>query len=86
MSSVLFTPIDWNDPLEVVIVIAASCFILVSVFANRLQISFLHRGGGFLTYSKFATNVKFGVDISSKFGMAFLYWPSVLVALYFLVS
>jgi len=79
-----FTAIHWDDPIEIAIFLAGTSFSIISLVANRVNVPFLHREGGLMTYSKFATNVEFGISISSKWGMALLYWPSVLLGTYFL--
>jgi len=79
-----FTGVDWKDPLEISYFFVCVTFCVVCLLANRVNLPFLHRQGGLLTYSKFAADVKFGVDISSQWGMALLYWPSMLLGAYFL--
>ena len=48
--------------------------------ANLFNIPFLTRGGGLLSYSKFAKNVEFGIHVPSRFGMLCLYFPAFLYA------
>lgn len=80
-----FTPPDFSARVDQLVVFFLVFFIFTATLANRLNIPFLTRDGGLLTYSKFAQGVKVGPDLPSRVGMVMLYAPSMVIGCYNLV-
>ena len=70
---------DPSVPADAAILILLVFFIFTAAFANLCKIPFLTRGGGLLTYSKFASGVTFGLNVPAKVGMFLLYAPAAVV-------
>ena len=81
-----FVGVDFSSPLDVMLFGVCVFYSLTSLFANRLNVKYLTRDGGFLTYSKFAKGVQFGPSVSSRFGMALLYSGGFALALVYLAA
>ena len=75
-----FTMPDLSNPLDIAMVTFLVVFIPIAGLANRVDLPFLSRGGGLLSYSKFAKGVTFGISLPSRLGMLTLYFPSVIIA------
>lgn len=58
-----------SESVDLVMIIALSLFIVIALTGNTLQIPFLTRTGGLLTYSKFAQGIKIGIMLPSRIGM-----------------
>ena len=71
----MLTMPDLSDPLDVAVVGLLAFFIPVAALANHVNLPFLTRGGGLLSYSKFAKGVDFGISLPSRHGMLLLYAP-----------
>ena len=76
----MLTMPDLSDPLDVAVVGLLAFFIPVAALANHVNLPFLTRGGGLLSYSKFAKGVDFGISLPSRHGMLLLYAPAGAIA------
>lgn len=76
-----FTPPDFSSTLDCGLVALLSVFCVTSALANKINIPFFTRGGGLLTYSKFAAGFSSGPTLPSRLGMTLLYSPAMFVAL-----
>lgn len=65
----MMTMPDLSEPLDLAVVGLLAFFIPVAILANRVNLPFLTRGGGLLSYSKFAKGVTFGIALPSRLGM-----------------
>jgi len=82
----MITGLDLGSGLDQALVGFYVFFIFTGSLANKLNVPFLTRDGGLITYSKFASGVSFGPNVSTRNGMMFLYTPGILIALYFFVQ
>ena len=71
---------ELSEPLDLAVVGLLAFFIPVAILANRVNLPFLTRGGGLLSYSKFAKGVTFGIALPSRLGMLILYAPAAAIA------
>merc|ERR1712195_109726 len=71
-----------SEPLDVFILVLGVGFALLAGSANLMQLPFLTRTGGLLTYSKFASGLKMKGMIPSRVGMMMLYAPAMCLAIY----
>ena len=69
----MMTMPELSEPLDLAVVGLLAFFIPVAILANRVNLPFLTRGGGLLSYSKFAKGVTFGIALPSRLGMLILY-------------
>jgi hypothetical protein len=71
-----------SEPLDLVIVALLAILIPVVALANRVNLPFLTRGGGLLTYGKFAQRAASStwLSVPSRLGMLLLYAPTAAVA------
>jgi len=74
-----------SEPLDVFILVLGVGFALLAGSANLMQLPFLTRTGGLLTYSKFASGLKMKGMIPSRVGMMMLYAPAMCLAIYYLL-
>ena len=72
---------DLSEPLDLAIVALLAILIPVAALANRVNLPFLTRTGGLLTYGKFARQASLKwLSIPSRLGMLLLYAPAAAVA------
>lgn len=69
-----------SEPLDLALVALLAFLIPVVPLANRVNLPFLTRDGGLLTYGKFAQGVTFGISLPSRLGMLLLYAPAAAIA------
>lgn len=76
--------LEWAGPetsMDFFVAAYLVVFTLLAGGANFLNLPLFNRAsGGMLSYSKFAKNIKFGIDVPSRLGMTLLYLPAVPVA------
>ena len=78
---------DFSVALDQCFLFIIITFAFIGGGANKLNLPFLTRQGGLLTYSKFANGVNNrGPSIDSKLGMFLLYFLPALIGVYMLFS
>lgn len=76
---------DLSQPLDIFMLVLGVGFALLAGSANLMQLPFLTRTGGLLTYSKFASGLQMKGMIPSRIGMMMLYAPAMCIGVYYLL-
>jgi len=83
-----FTVMNFSSPLDVGLAIFLMVGTIMCGSANVCNLPLLNRSGGFLTYSKFATDVKLSCipNVPSRVGMTSMYLPAALTGAFMYVT
>jgi len=82
----LFAKPDLSQRPDQFMAVLLGGFTVIAGTANMINLPFMTRTGGLLTYSKFANGMTSGIMVPSKLGMNLLYAPPAAVAAYMLAT